>query len=108
MVSGMTCRMDPLYPKPVRGLVFIKRGSCHLYESLVLPFGHPILLRSIGSQKLMLDAFFIKEVFYSSVLELGVIVTSNFLDLGIKLILCPFEELLYTSCISLLSCKTNT
>jgi hypothetical protein len=42
-----------------RGLVFIKHGSCHLDESMVLLFGHPILLRSIRGRKLMLDAFFI-------------------------------------------------
>jgi hypothetical protein len=42
----------------------------------------------------MLDAFFIKKVFYFSVIELGAVVTSNLLDLGIKLILCPLQELL--------------
>jgi hypothetical protein len=42
----------------------------------------------------MLDAFFIKKVFYLSVLELGVVVTSNLLDLSIKLILCSLQELL--------------
>jgi hypothetical protein len=42
----------------------------------------------------MFDAFFIKKVFYLSVLELGVIVTSNLLDLDIKLILFPSQELL--------------
>jgi hypothetical protein len=56
----------------------------------VLPFGHPILLRCIGGQKLMLDAFFMKEVFNLSVLELDA-GTSNLLDLGIKLILCPSQ-----------------
>jgi hypothetical protein len=56
----------------------------------------------------MLDAFFINEVFYLSVLELGVVVTSNFLDLGIKLILCPFKNFFSTSCVSLLSCKKNS
>jgi hypothetical protein len=93
-VGGMTCRIDRLCPKLVRGFVFIKHGSCHLYESVVLPISHFILLRGIGGQKLMLDAFFIKEVFCLSVLELGVVVTSNLLDLGIKLILCPSTELL--------------
>jgi hypothetical protein len=42
----------------------------------------------------MLDAFFIKDVLYLSVSELGVIITSNLLYLGIKFILCPFQELL--------------
>jgi hypothetical protein len=58
-VSCMTRRVDRLRPKPIRCLVFIKHGSCHLDESMVLPFGHPILLMSIRGQKLMLDAFFI-------------------------------------------------
>jgi hypothetical protein len=58
-IGCMTPRVDRLRPKLVRGLVFIKHGSCHLYESMVLPFGYPILLRGIGSQKLILDAFFI-------------------------------------------------
>jgi hypothetical protein len=93
-VSDMTYRIDRLRPKSVRGLVFIKYGSCHLYESLVLPFGHPILLRYIGDRKLMLDAFFIKEVLYLSVLKVVAVVTSILLDLGIKLILCPSQELL--------------
>jgi hypothetical protein len=42
----------------------------------------------------MLDALFIYKVFYLSVLELGVIVTSYLLYFGIKLILCPSQELL--------------
>jgi hypothetical protein len=87
MIGCITRCVDCLYLKPVRGLVFIKHGSCHLYESTVLPFGHPILLRGIGSQKLMLDAFFIQKFFYLSVLELCAVVTSNLLYFGIKLIL---------------------
>jgi hypothetical protein len=58
-VSCMTRRVDHLRPKPIRGLVFIMHGSYHLDESTVLRFDHPILLRSIRGQKLMLDAFFI-------------------------------------------------
>jgi hypothetical protein len=42
----------------------------------------------------MLDAFFIKEVFYLSVFELGAVVTSNLLCLGIKRVLCLSQELL--------------
>jgi hypothetical protein len=45
----------------------------------------------------MLDDFFIKIVFYLSVLELGVIVTSNPLDFSIKFILRSFQEFLSTS-----------
>jgi hypothetical protein len=42
----------------------------------------------------MLDAFFIKTIFYLSVLKLGAIVTSNLLDFSIKLILCCLQEFL--------------
>jgi hypothetical protein len=61
---------------------------------LVLPFGHLILLRGIWGQKLVLDAFFIKKIFYLCVLKLGVIVTYNIFDLDIKPVLCPSQELL--------------
>jgi hypothetical protein len=93
-IDGMTCHVNRLHPKAVRSLLFINHGSCHLYESLIHHFSHPILLRSVGDQKLMLDAFFIKKVFYLCILELDVIVTSYLLNLGIKLILIPSQELL--------------
>jgi hypothetical protein len=59
MLSCMIRRVDCLHPKSIRSLVFIKHRSCHLDESTVLSFGHPILLRSIRGQKLILDVFFI-------------------------------------------------
>jgi hypothetical protein len=58
-IGCITCRVDRLRPKAFLSLVFIKHGSCHLYESTVIPFSHPILLRSIRGRKLMLDASFI-------------------------------------------------
>jgi hypothetical protein len=87
MVYGMICHVDRLGSKLVRSLVLVKHGSCHLYESLILSFSHPILLRSVGGRKLMLDTFFIKIIFHLSVIELGAIVTSNSLDFSIKFIL---------------------
>jgi hypothetical protein len=42
----------------------------------------------------MLNAFFIKIVFHLSVLEIGVIITSNLLDFSIKYILCSLQEFL--------------
>jgi hypothetical protein len=42
----------------------------------------------------MLDAFFIKIVFYLSIFELGVIITSNLLDFSIKFILRSLLEFL--------------
>jgi hypothetical protein len=58
-VGYMVCCVDRLRPKPIRSLVLIKHGFYHLYKSAVLSFGPPILLRSVGSQKLMLDVLFI-------------------------------------------------
>jgi hypothetical protein len=59
MVCGMTRHIDRLHPKLVGSLVFNKYGSCHLYKNPIFPFDHPILLWSVGGQKLMLDVFFI-------------------------------------------------
>jgi hypothetical protein len=42
----------------------------------------------------MLDVFLVKILFHLSVLELGSIITSYLLGLGIKLILDPLQELL--------------
>jgi hypothetical protein len=86
-VYGMICHVDRLGPKLVGSLILVKHDSCHLYESSILSFGHSILLRSVGGQKLMLDTLFIKIIFHLSVIELGAIVTSNSLDFSIKFIL---------------------
>jgi hypothetical protein len=90
----MTSRVNRLGPKQFGSLVFIKHDSCHLYESVILPFGQRILLWSVGGQKLMLDAFFIKVVFHLSVLKFGAIITPNLFDLSIKFILCSLKEFL--------------
>jgi hypothetical protein len=58
-IYGMARHIDRLRLKLVESLVLIKHGSCHLYKSLILSFGHSILLWSVGGRKLMLDAFFI-------------------------------------------------
>jgi hypothetical protein len=93
-VCDMTYRVERLGPKLVGSLVLIKHGSCHLYESSILPFGHHILLRSVGGEKLMFDTLFIKIIFHLSVLKLGAIVTSNSLDFSIKFTLCSLQEFL--------------
>jgi hypothetical protein len=90
----VTHHVNSFDPKAVGGFVLIKHCPCRLNESHILSFGHPILLWSIGCKKFMLDAFMIKIIFNLSVLELGAIVTPYFLDLGVKLILSPLQELL--------------
>jgi hypothetical protein len=94
MVCGMTCHVDHLGLKLIESLVLVKHGFCHLYESCILPFGHPILLRSVGGRKLLLDTFFIKIIFHLSVFELGTNVTSNSLNFSLKFILCSLQEFL--------------
>jgi hypothetical protein len=49
-VCCMTRRVDRLHPKSVGNLVLVKHNSYHLYESSILPFDHPILLRSVGAE----------------------------------------------------------
>ena len=67
-------------PKTVGSLVLIKHGSCHLYESAILSFRNPILLRRVRCGKLMVDPFTIQELFNLSVLELASIVAPYPLD----------------------------
>jgi hypothetical protein len=47
-VYVMTNRIDRLYLKLVESLVLIKHDSYHLDDSPIIPFGHPILLWSVG------------------------------------------------------------
>src|ERR1043165_7942465 len=77
-VAGSVDRFDPPHK---RRLVFSKHRSSHLDEGPVLPFNDSILLRSVWSRELMSDAHLIEEFLYASVLEFGVVVASNVLDL---------------------------
>ena len=81
----MTRRVDYVRPKLIRDLVLIKYCSCGFNESSILPLNNSILL-SIWNRELVTNSFFIKIFFYVGVLEFGAIVTSYFLDLGLKLI----------------------
>jgi hypothetical protein len=90
----MTRCVDSFDQKMIACLVLIKHCPYRLNESPILPFGHPILLWSIGCQKFMIDALLIKIIFNLSVLQLGAIVTSYLLDLSIKHILSSLQELL--------------
>jgi hypothetical protein len=55
---------------------------------------HRVICGFNTTASLMLDTFFIKIVFYLSVLELSAIITSNPLDFSIELILCSLQEFL--------------
>jgi hypothetical protein len=94
----MTRRADSFSPKVAqKRSEVLYSSSIILADSMRFLFfvsATPILLWSIEYQKFMLDAFMIKILFNLSVLELGVIVISHLLDLGIKLILSSLQELL--------------
>ena len=71
---------DGFSPKIVWGLEFIQHSSCHLNDCPVLPLHNTILLGSVWSGELVLDAFPFNEVLHGVVLEFGAIVGSNRLD----------------------------
>ena len=73
-VDGVARGVDGFGPKDIRSLVLIKHGSCHLNESSILPLRHSILLWSVWSGELMLDAFLLKKLFNLQILELGPII----------------------------------
>ena len=73
--------VDCFSPPHKRCVVLSKHRSIHLNEGPVLPFNDTILLRSVWRRELMSDAHIIEEPLYAGVLEFGVAVASNMLDL---------------------------
>jgi hypothetical protein len=53
--NGVASGVDRLGPKPIRSLVLIKHGSCHVQKSSILPLHYTILLWHVGRRELMLD-----------------------------------------------------
>jgi hypothetical protein len=97
-VDGVASGVNRLRPKPIRCLVFLKHGSCHIHKSSILSFflsfHNTILLRCVGRRELMLDALLLKKSFNLRVLELCSIVASNLLDYQYELILSSSQEFL--------------
>jgi hypothetical protein len=89
-VDGVADGVNCLRPKPIRCLVLIKHGSCHIQESSILSLHNTILSRCVGRRELMLDALLLKKSFNLRVLELRSIVASNLLDSQSELILSSF------------------
>jgi hypothetical protein len=79
-VDGVASGVNHLHPKPIRCLVLIKHGPCHIQKSFVLPLHNTVLLRCLWRRELMLDALLLKKSFNLRVLELRSIVASNLLD----------------------------
>jgi hypothetical protein len=79
-VDGVAGSVDCFRSKPVRCLVLIKHGPCHVQYSSILSLHYTILLRCVGRRELMLDALLLKEAFNLRVLELRPVVASYFLD----------------------------
>jgi hypothetical protein len=68
-VYGMASRIHGFRPKPLLHLVFSQHRPCHIDERPVLPLHYTILLWSVGSGELMLDALLLKIFLYLKVLE---------------------------------------
>jgi hypothetical protein len=86
-VYGMASYIYSFRLKSLRHLVFLKHCSHHVDECHVLPFYYTILLWRVGSEELMLDAFFLNIFFHLKILELRSIVAPNLFHLELKLIL---------------------
>jgi hypothetical protein len=86
-VYGMASCIYIFRPKPLRCLVFSKHCPRHVDERPVLPLYYTILLWCVGSGELMLDAFFLKKLFYLKILEFRFIVAPDLLHLELKLML---------------------
>src|SRR3954470_9249930 len=80
-IDDVAGSIDCFSPPPKRCVVLSKHRSSHLDEGSVLPFDDAILLRSVWSRELMSDAHLIEVFLYAGVLEFGVVVASNMLDL---------------------------
>jgi hypothetical protein len=88
-VDGVASGVNCLHPKPIRCLVLIKHGPCHIQKSSILSLHNIVLLRCVGRRELMLDALLLKKSFNLRVLQLRSIVASNLLDSQFELILSP-------------------
>jgi hypothetical protein len=91
-VDGVAIDVNRLRPKPIRCLVLIKHGPCHIQKSSILPLHNTILLRCVGRGELMLDVLLLKIAFNLRVLELHSIVAYNLLDSQSELILSLSQE----------------
>jgi hypothetical protein len=69
---------------PIRCLVFLKHGLCHIHKCSILSLHNTVLLRCVERRELMLNALLLKKSFNLRVLELRSIVASNFLILNSK------------------------
>jgi hypothetical protein len=94
-VDGVASSVNRLRSKPIRCLVFIKHGPCHIQKISILSLDNLVLLRCVRRRELMLDALLLlKKSFNLRVLELRYIVASNLLDSQSELILRPSQEFL--------------
>jgi hypothetical protein len=92
LVDGVASGVNRLHPKPIRCLVLIKHGPCHIQESSIFSLHNTVLLRCVWRRELMLDALLLKKSFNLRVLELRSSVACNLFDSQSELILSPFQE----------------
>jgi hypothetical protein len=87
LVYGVASYVHSFRPKPLGRLEFSKHRPRHVYKRPVLPLHHTVLLWCVGSRKLVLDSFLLKELLHLKVLELGPIVASNLFHFEFKFVL---------------------
>src|SRR3954470_19568789 len=107
-IDNVARSVDCFLPPHERSVVFSKHRSSHLDEGLVLPFNDAILLRSVWSRELMSDAHLIEEFLYASVLEFGVVVALNVLDLQVVVVHTHLAKRLKTTWVSDLKVRKCT
>ena len=81
LVDDVACSVNGFRPEFPWSIVLIEHRPFHLNEGSVLALHDAILLRCVGSIKLMSDAQCIKISVEAGVLEFCAIVTSDVLDL---------------------------
>jgi hypothetical protein len=88
-VYGVASCVHSFRPKPLGHLELSKHHSCHVDKCPVLSLYHTVLLWCVRSGELVLDAFLLKILLHSQILELGPVVASYLFHLELKFILSP-------------------
>jgi hypothetical protein len=88
-VYGVAGCVHSFRPKLLGRLEFSKHRPRYVDERPVLPLYHTVLLWCVGSEELMLDAFFIKILLHLHILELGPVVAPYLFHLELKFVLSP-------------------
>ena len=96
-INEETCHKYNITPKPFRNTHMMKNRPSRFKEMTVLPFSHPILLRSGCTWSLMNDSHPCKEHISFIIIKLKSIAWSDYLDFLVVLNTCIMAEHFYCS-----------